>query len=202
MPSDGNPYQPPKESTDAPLAVAPIDSNNSVVHFAGSLTVRDAYEAVNFAKTRLAILASLAGNTFLTILLVLATGFAVYQFSRDEDFLIPFIGMVVIDMVVVVTAIAHPRSVRRRADQLCREGQGLYAPTTGQVDGTGIESKADGAEAALTWNAFCAYRNSERVAILYRRFPSNYVIFACTKFRDEEDWQLFLTLVSGNLPAR
>lgn len=202
MSPDNNPYRPPKESTDTQMDIVPIDCDDTVVPFAGSLTVRDAYEAVNIAKTRLAVVASLAGIVLLTALLVLATGFAAYQFSRDEDFLIPFIGMVVLDMVVVVIAIARPRSVRRRANQLCQEGKGLYTPTTGRVDGKGIQSRAKTAETVLPWDAFCAYRNSVRVAILYRRFPSNYVIFARTKFRDETDWQQFLSLISRRLPAR
>jgi hypothetical protein len=129
------------------------------------ILIREIRRAVFFAKSRPEILASRAGLAFLAVLLATATGFAVYQFSRDEDYFIPFIGMAFIDFLVVVGAIAPRWSVRRRAEQLHSDGKGLYAPTNGHVDGICIRSQADGVEAALAWDAFCSYRNSDRIAI-------------------------------------
>ena len=202
MPSHENPYQPPKESVETPAPLESANVDDEAIYFAGSLTVNDAYEAVELAKTRFALVAARAKATILAILLLVVTLYAGYQFNNDEDFFIPLTGMVLIDVLVIVVAVAHPRSIRWRAEQLYHEGKGLYTRTQGKVDDTHIESQADGTKVKLTWDTFSGHRHSERIAVLYQHFPASYVIFARTKFRNDAEWQQFLKIVSEKLPLR
>jgi hypothetical protein len=201
-----NPYESPRPPDTGPIGRALVD-DSIVIHFHGSLTVDDMFEAERLAQSAWKkhehwITWTMA---LLTVLCVLGVGaFDLYSLLYDDEFDAELPSPLGLLVVVIGTGLAlyHPRLVRARAMKMWTQSKGPYAWTSGTVTGEAITSASQGAVAVFKWSDFCGYRCSDRVAILYLQYPKQFVIFARTKFQHDDAWTQFLDIVWQKLPPR
>jgi hypothetical protein len=172
-----------------------VDSDNDItafraIPFRGSCTLPEVYEAIALAQP--------LGNKIATWTLrsLLALGFAYMVwlagfalFKKDGGLTrMAFVFLGGTSFVIGVVLIRYIRN-RRLAARYCREGKFLYEHTEGEVDAVTIRTKSERGEGAINWSAFCGYRLSDNVAVLYMRFPDSYLIMVRSKFSNAEDWE-------------
>lgn len=175
-------------------------SRDAPIAFRGSLTVPDAYAAISLAQPRGNKIAIWIVRAFFVAALGYMSWITAYAYFDEEYNLarLAFAGAILV-LIPITVAIGREIWYRRRANQLCKEGKHLYAPTDGEVDDTSVRSKTETGEGKLNWSAFRGYRVADAVAVLYLQFPGSYVIMARSKFGSDQEWIGFLQLTSRKL---
>ena len=173
------------------------------IAFRGSLTVPNAYAAISLAQPLGNKIAMWIIRAFWVAALVYLCWLTAYAYY-DGDYNLARMALagVVLFLIPICVSIGREIWYRKRAEQLCKEGKLLYAPTEGEVDDNSIHSKTDVGEGTLNWSAFCGYRQSESVAVLYLHYPASYLIMARSKFSSDQDWDNFLQTASQKLTKR
>lgn len=173
------------------------------ISFRGSLTLADAYAAIALAQPLGNKIATWVVRSFYLGALIYLTWLTFYSYRVGEPNLARLaLAGALFFLLPIGFFVGRELWYRRLARQLCRAGKGLYAPTTGAVDDQAVHSQTDEGNASLNWSAFCGYRASETVAVLYLNYPASYVIMARTKFGSDEDWHRFLRIAGKNLVRR
>lgn len=200
MPTTTNPYQSPNPVAGVngapPLGIVGVRE----ISFSGSISVADAFAAANLAasgrKTSVWIARCLLAYGLLHM-----GGMAAYSAYRGK-YGVTLTATAVFVLLVAILVIAVGRTIwaRYRARQLWQEGKGLFECTEGRVTNDGIESKTSSAFVSLQWSAFCGYRMSDSIVILYRDPGGPSVLMARSKFAHDEDWAAFLGMVGTHLP--
>jgi len=171
------------------------------IHFGGALTVQDAFDADCLTQPLSRKLDVWASGVFLALVALGLIIVAGYGYTADNFDLVFSSGLALL-FVALLASFFPARAIarRRRASRKCQLGKGVFQPTGGRVNDEIIQSWTEDAGATLKWSAFCGFRSSHRLVILYLEFPRSFVIFARTKFATDEDWQNFLRLVGTKLP--
>lgn len=117
------------------------------------------------------------------------------KFSRNFTFLVI---MLAIAAVVFLRIVAVRAGLRVQA----RAGAGLFQATQGTVSRHRIESASAKASATFRWHEFAGYRSNGRVALLFFRDSTRYMIFSRGKFGGTDDWIAFLGIVQEKLKPK
>ncbi len=170
------------------------------IRFRGALTVADAFAAVSLAQPIGNKIAMWVIRIFLAAVLIYSIWFTVFAYQQENRILarVALAGVVFV-LFLIWGVIGREIWYRRRAKQLAKEGKFQYAPSEGEIDDHSIRTKAAIGESTIHWTAFCGYRESARLALLYMQYPASYVIVARSKFGCEQDWTRFLELASRKL---
>ena len=177
-----------------------VDQTERTIPFQGSLTVSDVYAAGTLAQSLGNWIAMWVIRGFFVIAFIFMSWLTVYtHWKGDPNFArMAFTGALGV-LLLICFGIGREIWYRKLANQLCKEGKLLYAPTEGEIDSDSIRSKSADGEGILKWSGFCGYRESDTVLILYFRCPNSYVIMARSKFVADQDWIDFCQLVSKKL---
>jgi len=196
-----NPYRSPQLPPDVSAPTTETPALARPIEMSGVLSVSDAFHACALGQRtklrrfvfwcRLALLAIVGG--FLLVLLVSTFYSAHYAMSR--------VALTALAVIAVLVA-TRPAWYRVRAGQLWKRRQGLFGQTHTTITEDMIEMRTENSAAQLKWAAFCAYRHSDRVAILYLEFPGPFTIIAREKFVEDAQWPVFLCLLEKKLPKR
>jgi hypothetical protein len=197
-----NPYESPQAPVNTGRRGGALLEDSTVIRFCGSLTVDDMLEAERLAKTLSKKVEHWFAWAFALLTVLCLLGVAAYDLLYDDEFDVAPPALFVASVVGIGMALAihRPQLVRSRATRASSEARGPYAYTSGEVSNEAIISATQDATSVLKWSAFCGYRSSDGVAILYQTYPRRVVIFARTKFEHDDAWTLFLDLVSRKLP--
>lgn len=175
-------------------------ASSEPIPFSGKLTVSDAYDAISLAQPLGNKIANWVVYAFLLLALLYTSWLTAYSYLQGEKILGRMaLSGVVLFLFPCLFVIAHKTWYRKRAKQLYKDGKRLYSLTIGEVDDISLRSKTEDGEGTLNWSAFCGYRESESVAVLYQHYPVPYVIMARSKFSTEQDWENCIQLVSKKL---
>lgn len=201
MSSAENPYQSPQLPADVAAPTTETPALARPIEMSGVLSVRDAFHACALAaRTKLRRFMAWCAFAFLAIVggfLLVVLGSSLYY----ADYRMSLIALSALAIMPVLGAM-RPAWYRLRAGQLWKRRKGLYAQTHTTITEDMIETRTENAAVQLTWAAFCAYRHSDRVAILYLEFPRPFIIIARDKFAEDAQWRAFLCLLERKLPKR
>jgi hypothetical protein len=201
MPTPTNPYQSPNPAANVDAVLVPHAVAVREIPFSGSMSVADAFAAASLAVPRGRKTSVWIARCLLAYGLLHMGAVAAYSAYRGK-YGVTLMATAVFAVLLLIVAFAVGRTawVRHRANRLWREGKGLFERTEGRVTSDGIESKTMSTFVALQWSAFCGYRMSDRIVVLYRAPSGPSVLMARSKFATDEDWGAFLEMVGTRLP--
>jgi hypothetical protein len=190
--------EPPPEMMEAGTV-----GGSPIIRFGGALTVQDAFDADRLTQPLSRKLDVWASGIFLAIVAFGLLIVASYGYSADNLDLVFSAGLALLFVGLLASFFPGRAFARRRhASRQCQRGKGLFHVTAGRMNSEVIQTWTEEAGTTLKWSAFCGYRSSPSVAVLYLEFPRSFLVFARSKFTTDEDWRYFLTLVGTKLPQK
>ncbi len=199
-----NPYESPQSVMDF-AATDFVDVGE--IHTAGTLSVRDVLEASSLACSRYprvyrwGIWSALC--LMLLLFFVLDGTIHVHGFWITGLNAAPETGtLLLIFPGLFLFAFGLSLANRGRLHGMRRRGERPFSHVESWFTSDMIRQRSASVESSMQWSAFCGYRKSKRVVVLFLRYPGDYISATRELHQSEEDWQRFLALVQRKLPAR
>lgn len=180
--------------------VKEVEKTERAIPFRGALTVPDAYAAGSLSQplgNRIAIW--VVRGVFIVSFVYLSWITAYTYWSGEPNLARMYLTGALGVLLLICFGIGREIWYRRIANQLCKEGKLLYAPTEGEIDADSIRSKSKDGEGTLKWSGFCGYRSNDSVVVLYFEPPTSFAIMARSKFANDQDWAELCQLVDQKL---
>jgi hypothetical protein len=192
-----NPYESPRYATADWTLVPNAAPLTRPIRLSGMLSVADADDAFGLAgRTRMdRTVAWLAYGT--AALVVFLFVIALLQGVQGKESL-ALIAIVVCG-VITVFIMGVPYWLRTQARRRHNHGSGLFADTRIAVTEDTVETATEMVVTQMKWGAFRNYRHSDRVVLLFFRFPPISLILARANLENDGDWPILLNLLRRKL---
>jgi hypothetical protein len=201
LPDSQNPYASPAILAEAVQAASSLNKPNEPlvqpIRISGSLSLQDYFRGVRLGRRRVHRFLLLLCLAVLILLWVTA-----YRDKSIERDIAPIIVLTIVIPLVwlgVFVGVRWFTNLRVRKSHAL--GKGPFAPTEAFITEDGYEVHRETVNANTLWSAYCKYRHSDEVAVLFLDGnPNMFVLVPRNHFQTQHDWDCFLGLLERKLP--